>query len=337
MIFFGKSRQAILAAILALFACQDDNCNPSGPSPTPPNTTTSAPPAKPPRVDIPPAIDDLKIYSAFALALRDEATIRAIVADAMSKGWNTCRVCGEVEGWPGMASMALGSPLLASYLPKGPRVDTPAALENVHRILDVTARIPGASVLLVPVCTMKENGRTFAEIKDWTRKVGDLAGEYEHVIIEAVNEHWHPRSSLRADTTVLELIKLLQDRSGHQVGTDDNYHRGHLDYNPALRPHVDFLSAHPWRNPDPNRQDIQRMVDKAGGQLVLSETTSYVTPEQMDLYFPNGSGLVTSNKKQIKTYGRRCKRTPGCVFTFHSVDGLKCEGPFAWMPEYRAM
>ncbi|UCD56785.1 MAG: hypothetical protein JSV16_13315 [Candidatus Hydrogenedentota bacterium] len=324
-------RQLILGLCLLLFACPTDDCqsSPAGPTTTTVSTTsTTSVPVKLPRADRAPDIASIRIYSAFALPLRDEATITAIVMNARSHGFDTPRVCLELEGWPD-----------ERYLPRGPNIETKAAIENVERVFDVTARIPNTYVLAVPVCTIKENGRSYEKIKWWTRKVAEIVAreDYRHVIWEAVNEHYHPNSSLKNERKVIPLIETLQRITGLPAGTDDSVVRGNVIYNPGLRHHVDFLSVHPWRNPDPSGKDIERIVERNGGQVVLSETTSYVTPEQMELYFPNGSGLVTSDKEQILRYGRRCKRQPGCVWSFHSVDGLKCEGPFAWMPQWSQM
>jgi hypothetical protein len=174
----------------------------------------------------------------------------------------------------------------------------------------------------------------------FTERVADVVIEkdYKHVVFEAVNEHWHPASRVRSDAKVLELIRILQ-RTNRPVGTDDNVHPGSQSYNPALRGAVDFISVHPWRNPDPSRAEIARIVRKNGGLVVFSETTSYVTEEELSWFdLPNcnlagcGETKTSERKAQIRAYKEACDSVPGCVWTYHSVTGLHNQSQLRFIP-----
>ncbi len=322
----GRLITGIALAVL-LMACGDAPMV-TGPSPVASPTQPIDPPAPVEiRNDVEPDLWSIKGSSGFALAQYDDSHIRAFIENLIRQGYDCVRVCGETTYW-GFA-----------YLPAGP--DLEGAAEDVRKLLRVTAEYAGFSVLLVPTCTIRDH-RDFATIRGWTQRVADIVIEkdYKHVFFEAVNEYWHPASNVRGkDAKVADLIRILRS-TGRLVGTDDNIVPGSVVYNPALRRVVDFPSVHPWRNPDPTRREIKRIVDKNGGLVVFSETTAYATQEEVDTFGLLGKGTVAlrgggtegDRRRVIREYKEACESVPGCIWFAHSIEGLHCENTEMWLP-----
>lgn len=294
---------------------------PTRPRPPTTTTTTSVPP--PVRVDEPFSFDGNIGFSLFAGARASDTQIAEVFRYAQSRlgGRPFARVCGELQSWPSDRP----------WLPRGssavPFDDTAPAYQELKNFLDVAATIPRAQVLLVPICNLKEDGTGPADREKWVRTVARLASGYANVALEVVNEYRHPNS----DITSSEMVALLRAAKAEcmacLVGTDSSFNPNRTRYDSALRPYVDYFSAHPWRNPDPTRAEIRRMVSENGGFLVLSETTAY---DGMGL---SSSGLVTQSQDQIVAYLRNCQAVPGCIFTYHSLWGLGWpEMPLGWIP-----
>lgn len=307
-----------------LVACPMDDCDsPAAPTPEPPPTTaTTTIPAKPPRVDQEFAFEGNIGFSLFAGARAEESEIRQVFSIAQSRmgGAPFARVCGELQAWPNERP----------WLPRGvtarPFDSTAPAYKELENFLAITATIEGAQVLLVPICNLKEDGTSPQNRKKWVRSICALASTYENVAIEVVNEWKHPRSSI-TEREIINLIEACRAEAPHTlIGTDDNFTPDNITYNRAIRAHVDFISAHPYRNPDPTRREIRRMVAK-NGPIVLSETTCYDGEHRKD------GGLVTQDRNQILRYMNNCTPDEECVFTFHSLWGLGWpEMEIEWFP-----
>lgn len=309
---------------LLFVACPTDNCDsPAGPTkPTPTTTTTVSITVKPPRVDQEFVFDGNVGFSLFAGARAEENEIRQVfsVAQARMGGAPFARVCGELQSWPNERP----------WLPRGvsarPFDETAPAYKELAHFLEVAATIQGAQVLLVPICNLKEDGTSPANREKWVRSVCALAAEYKNVAIEVSNEWKHPRSSI-TEREIIDLINACRAEAPYTlIGTDDNFTRDNITYNRRILSHVDYVSAHPYRNPDPTRREIRRMVAK-NGPIVLSETTCYDGQRRKD------GGLVTQDRNQILRYMNNCTSDEECVFTFHSLWGLGWpEMEIEWFP-----
>jgi hypothetical protein len=200
------------------------------------------------------------------------------------------------------------------------------ALDDLKVTLDIVAR-EGMFALVVPICTIRDTGSNVTKREVWVRQVAELAKPYHNIFFEAANEYWHPKSRVSREE-VRHLIKLLRRKSGGKmVGTDNNlgWPSGRYRYDSGLG--SDFPSFHPWRNQDPTRSEIREIVKQNGGLAVLSETTAWGSRADVATF---GSHLVTSDKEQIQRYSDNCRNEDGCVFFFHSVEGLAAQN-YSWM------
>ena len=234
--------------------------------------------------------------------------------------WPTVRTCAERERWPA------DHPYLFKGPPAAPYDRTSPAYADLTRFLKVVASIPHAQVLLVPICTLKEDwsdaaimdGTAFDANESWVRIVCDLASLYENVAIEVINEWRHPNSIYsklghRRDQ-VIRMIRACRSQAPNTlIGTDSNINKRRRGYDPDILPFVDFLSFHPWRNPDPDEDEIRAMVRQRIGATVLSETTCF----DFDSPKVGARGNCTGDWNQILAYQRDTERKGG-VFIYHT-------------------
>jgi hypothetical protein len=207
-------------------------------------------------------------------------------------------------------------------LPTGPEL--PRALQNLKVTLDIIAS-EGAFALVVPICTIRDEGSNANVREKWVRDVSRLTRDFDNVFIEVANEPWHPKSKISRDE-LKRLLRVARGASGHLVGADENlgFASGRYRYSPDLR--VDFPSFHTWRNPDPDFGDFKDIADQNGGWAVISETTAWGNEADVSLF----GDLVTTSKDQITKLMDRCEAA-GNVCFFHSVEGLAA-AEYTWMP-----
>lgn len=236
--------------------------------------------------------------------------------------WPVVRTCAERSRWPDNHTYLFKGP------PAAPYDKTSPAYKDLELFLKVAASIPRAQVLLVPICTLKENwsdaaildGRAFNANEKWVRTVCKLAGTYENVAIEVINEWRHPNSIYaklghRQDQVVRMLKACRAEAPDTQIGTDTNVNRNRMDYDPAIEPFVDFLSFHPWRNPDPDEVELRAMVRQKIGAAVFSETTCFD-------FGAAAQGNCTGDWGQILSYQRDAERKGGVFFYHTKYRGL---------------
>jgi len=307
---------------LVFVACPMDDCNSAaGPSPTPTSSTpeptpTTTVPAKPPRVDQPFRWDGASGFSLFGGLKLEESEIERIFSQARNARRDTARVCAETEFWPDVEDY--------------PR--TPRDLDRLDAFLDTVARIPGAQVLLMSNCTLKHGGLGWEPQRKWNREVAKVASEYQNSAIEVVNEPYHYGHFFhRKEELVRQLIREARAASGLMVGADDSFCTKADNLRHYLYSSVSFASFHPCRNTgsepwDPPKSHLRELVEQNGGLAVLSETVAWDDNGDECDHF-----LRTCDRERIRSYERRCEATPGCVFIFHSEDGLAARVPFSWM------
>jgi len=317
----------VVALAANLLACPSDSCD----SLTAPDLATDggSPPPLEPIPDIPPFnpgpeldLRTAEIFSAFALNSRDEQTQRQVLRSARHHGYTTARICVELEKWNGIPVFAARGPYLAGQ----------EALEAYERTLEVIAD-EGMSALVMGICTTLRSSGTDEKREEWAREVGRRTKGHHNVAIEAVNEADHT-GNVVSDSNMNRIMTVMRQSSdGLMVGSDQNLGARFTNtarYRYDYRWHADFPSFHPWRNPDPDGNDIRDIVQENHGYAILSETTSY-TDDPADL--ATFGWLVSTNRQQIQLYMNRCNPGDGCVWTFHSIEGLFADGQFSWMPQ----
>ena len=255
-------------------------------------------------------------FSAFALPTHSANDQSRALNFVERRVYNTPRICAETRFWSGVY------PFPRSRWGQ----DGKLALDDLKVTLDMLAS-RGMYAWIVADCTLKHSQVSDAEREEWVRAVGRLTKPYANVAFEAVNEYWHPKSRVdRAE--VSRLIRVLRGSSGGKlVGADNGlgFASGTYGYDRGLG--SDFVSFHPWRNPDPTAGDIQRMVYQNGGLVVLSETTAWGTEADVAQF----GNLVTTDKFQLQTYSDSCQPMDDCIFFGHSVEGLDA-GEYTWLP-----
>jgi hypothetical protein len=234
----------------------------------------------------------------------------------------TARACAERSRWPRDHEYLFRGP------PAFPFDQTSPAFKQTKNFLDWAAGVSGAQVLLVPVCTLKEgwsdaaieSGEAFDANEKWVRNICKLAGDYENVAIEVINEWRHPNSIYerlgRRRDQVIRMIKACrQEAPRTQIGTDTNVNRNRMTYDSEIASEgkVDFFSFHPWRNPDPDEDEMRVMVRQRIGEVVFSETTCWDKKDTRS----NPTGNCTGKKDQILAYQRDAERKGG-VFFYHT-------------------
>ena len=300
---------ASILLFLSCWACSLGCDMPSVTAPTdPPGAVVPPDPPQDDPIQGPPVdMNNLWGFSAFRMSETPEAQQRADLRYAQRRGYTFARICAETVEWSGV--LPPGSPL--------PQRVTADVL--LRRTLDIAAE-EGMYVLVIPLCTVRDYGSE-ARREEWVRKVADILRGRDHVFAEAVNEPWHPRSLVSSES-LDRYIRILK-HAGIRTGADEGFTRnGQWRYSQSAL--SDFPSAHPFRNPDPTKADLQKMVSMNGGWLLLSETTCWADPN-------DNAELCTDSKEQIQKYMDNCTQIPGCFMVAHTREGLVGE-PLTWLP-----
>ncbi len=248
------------------------------------------------------------------------------------------RTCGELETWP----------LDVPWLPRGvsakPYDKTAPAYKELKNFLEAAIRIPRAQVLVVPICNLKENGTSLANVRKWVKTVCELASQYPNTAIEVVNEAKHPNSSL--EPHVSRLIADCRGASVRQmeIGSDANVNARHLQIikgggSPYEYSGSDFYSYHMWRNPDPTKEELRAFVRWGLPRVtVFSEQTCF--DDQFGLGSKmdsngNHKGNCTDSTDQIEDLMRGTEKAGG-VANFHTTWGLGWPNiPIGWILDFR--
>ena len=278
--------------LLVIVLCCDGN--PVAPPPPSLTTTTTAPPSRPPRVDQEPDLYAIRGVTAFGAALLDEQELLAFIHHVMAAGVNILRVGAQTDDWCGHRNIYIDECC-------GPHWQSEAARDNLARLLDVTSRIPGLSVQLIPTFTHKKYGigrcmkLTEQAIEIVMAGSEDDPEPYRHVVWEAVNEAKHPRSAL-SQADVVKLLKRLK-KTGMPVGTDQG---GGNDvpwegfYSPEYLSLVSYIAFHPPRHVGasksdcisalPSRSRLRKVISKFSLPVWMDETICYISDESKALY-----------------------------------------------------
>jgi len=333
-----------LGILLFIFKCGDLPTVPDIPAPTTTTIDPLYPPIEPPRVDEDFSWERYQGFTAFALQPED---VPSLFTAAMAHGWNTARVCSEVEFW---------DPNGTDY-PARPR-----SIQRVKDLLNATAKVPGAQMLLIGDCTLKRQV-PLAESAAWAWTVGKLVTgwtcpsigtcapeepviPYANVAIETHNEFENCRG--RSDwggrrewcpgkQDVAEHIRIYRGMGIANVTADDVLCWGRDETKTyAFRltnTGATIADFHPCRSDsngpwDPSLHFLQQTSEFNGGRFVLSETVAWGDDTG------RCDGLSTCDQERIQSYVDRCAQVEGCHFTYHTRRLLAGEPP-TWWPEAR--
>lgn len=299
----------------AIFATLVGCDNPVTPSPPPPVSTTTIP-APPPFNPGPMfSYDNVRGVLLFAGTQGSEGELRTLIGHIRTQWRNKSlafNVCTETAEWE------------STPWADGEAPFSKENLENLRRFLKITAE-EHVFVRLNIFCTVRDNhGWMNARAEEYVHTVVGIVLPYNHVLLSVGNEPWHPSSWLRSNNRVRQVRDWIREAGWQgEIGADDNIGCAGCSFeysyrNLGMRP--DF---HPYRNPDPNQNALNRIYE-INGPSIISEPTAYSS-------WSDGT-CCTSDQQQIITYMRRAERA-GHVWFFHSTSGLNWpREAFEWLP-----
>lgn len=322
----------ILLVLCLAIACSDFEFGPPMVGPTPP-----WPPVRPPRVDTAYSLDARQGIIAFGLGHpgQSEEDVLAFVSAAMGKGRNTFEICSETEWWD-EGSRAL---------PRKSR-----DLERLDWTLDIIARVPGAQVELIGICTLKRQV-PLAEQYAWAELVAGMASKYANVAIFTHNEFdncdgrsdWGGNRRYCAGKEEVKRHIAMYKRAGFGIVTADDsftksptrtkgkpqsvvygFRLANIGAWPASFHPDRERNGVPW---DPSIEDL-RLLARYNGKFLLSETVAWAD------FSGQCDGLRTCDKNRIELRIETCAAVPECFDTYHCEACLAGEVP-TWIPEAR--
>jgi hypothetical protein len=266
------------------------------------------------------------------MANLDTSELEAFIYHAQAQGCEIFRVGAQTDGWAGHAALYLDAAA-------GPTVFSQEWEDNLRRLLDVTARIDGVYLQLIPTFTHKHESA--ARNMEITKRVVAIwrEGEYKHVVWEAVNEWKHPISTLNMSDVANLLLELR--KTGLPVGTDCSMGSKKGRYPEMLLPLVDYVAFHParYRRDDgrcqlirPNYDAIRATVRRYPNKPVwFDEPICYISDDSKRRYNIGehghyalcGSGTEAKRKKVIVDYMWDVEQAGGIWFT-HALWLFEC-------------
>lgn len=320
---------------------------------TGPPTTTTVPdpgPIRPPRVDAPVDLWDVEGVTAFGAALLSEPELVGFVHYIQSLGKNVLRVGAQTDGWCGGDG---SGPAGASC---GPPFGSEEWRENLTRLMDVTARIPGIWLQLIPTFTHKnESFQRNMEITKAVIKIQQAGSPedsrpYEHIVWEAVNEVIHPITSGSLRGNIVKLLRDLKSLTGLPVGTDhpgeyswtDDKWRG--NYPDDWLPWVDYVAFHPPRYDEcrdirPDVWQLRRAVRNYARPVWIDEPTAYLSDQSKALYgiddrdghYAHCGGKTEGRRRQYISAYRGDVLFAGGIWFTHAAWLFECRAA-GWLP-----
>lgn len=342
---------------LSLVACPLDNCdNPMGNDgantdvgSNEPIVTSDSYPA-PERADRRPNIHNLHIFTFFSATITYDAElgygdaqafesqyIVQVIREMMSKGFNTGRIGAQVDGW---------CDNFAFYLPCGPAVYSEEWETNLKGMLELTARIPGFSVQLIPTFTNKGNPRGKRFLVDLTKAVVKIVQKkgYKHIVWEAFNEFWHPstRGGNNLNSGTLEAV---MNALPHPRGTDfpDNHKEGE-DWrgNPkdpigrSAKNMMDYMAFHPSRNPEPTVRAYIESMNSWPRTVIFDETVSWISIGEQGMVNKHSALYTHGTEEEMRrqvTNQQHNLCNAGATCSFHALWLFSYDERIDWAPQ----
>jgi hypothetical protein len=287
------------------------------------------------------------------MANLDEQELLAFVYHAQSLGCEIFRVGAQTDGWAGHVAIYLAEAA-------GPAVGTAAWRENIVRLFDVTSRVPGVYLQVIPTFTHKhesfQRNMQIAKSVVAIQQAGspDDPTPYRHIVWEAWNEVKHPitHDSNRKMSNIKKMLAYLKNETGLPVGTDYDLARGEDwvgEYPRTLVDHVDYIALHPPRNDwhgskckniRPSYWQIRKTVNRYAGKPVwIEEPTCYISDEsKADFgitthghYALCGGGTEQQRQKVIGDYMWDTEKA-GAVWFTHASWLFSCR-KLGWLPQ----
>lgn len=341
-----------LLLTLSLIACPLDTCDTAvGPSATPPSDDVNEPEPiadkSPDRVDRSPNLSDLHIFTFFSATITYDAeagykTLKGfnsqymlqVIQYMMEKGFNTGRVGAGVDGWCDNGVF---------YLPCGPPALTDEWKENLIGMLEITSRVPGFYVQLIPTFTHKGDDCGLRCLEALTRAVMRIVENrgYKHVVWEAFNEFVHPstaesdndsgpwwqkKSNLRPEV-LTSILRILP----HPRGTDfpDNGGDG-ADWRGRLRTaevgnaasYCDYIAWHPSRNPEPTVDAYMKTMSQTAKPVVFDETVSWISIAEQGMVNKRHSNFTQGTEDEMREQVERQQQAlcdAGATCSYHAL------------------
>lgn len=330
----------ILSITFLFYACGDNIMSPS-PSDNgdpPPPTTTIPPPPHDPGVDF--SWHNTRGILVFPGTQATTPQIQALDNRLHMAGWPTVtyNTCSEVEAWN-------GTPWADSDAGAFSREN----LDNLRNFLKTTAEL-GSQVKLNIFCTLRDNHgwmenetvrningkqKTGKNVDLYTEAIAIIAKDYNHVNLSIANEPYHSNSWFKNNLDRMRRVRDVARIAGFQgpMGADDNIGCSGCSFEYQYRILGFTPEFHPYRNPDPSKNALRRIVDVNGLPVAITESTAYSKWRKPPKGRENG-WCCTDNKDQILRYMRNAE-AEGITWFYHSTSGLmwpKLEEHFEWIP-----
>lgn len=352
-------RYLLLLAALLFVACPTDSCNEvAGPDPIPTDPHTNGgdiePEPAPKRVDRRPPLRNVHTFTFFGATLWYDAelgfeTLEAFNAQpivqavryAMEHGLNFGRIGAQTDGWCDNGVW---------YLPCGPMIYSEEWEENMKGMLELTSRIRGFYIQLIPTFTHKGD-LDKSQLMELTRRVVKIAQRggkdgrpYEHIVWEAFNEFVHPstrsKGNLRPDV-LWDVMELLPHPKGtdlpdnHKDGDEWRGDKGTDETGPILR--ISHYAAwHPSRNPEPTVRAYSETMAKTALPVLFDETVSWVSPAEAAMVNLRRGLYTKGTPEEMRRQVNRQQQAlcdAGASCSFHFLGGFCYESfNWQWMP-----
>jgi hypothetical protein len=265
----------------------------------------------------------------------------------LERGYNTMRVGAQTDGWCDNGVF---------YLPCGPMALTDEWRENLLGMLDITARIPGLYVQLIPTFTHKGDDCGRRCLVDLTRTVVRIAQrhDYKHILWEGFNEFVHPSTAegdnpspwySRGGNLDPAILRAVMDILPHPRGVDfpDNGKAGE-DWRGNLKSSetqgaarlCDYIAFHPSRNPEPTAEAYRRTMALTGKPVIFDETVSYITMgEQAQVNKHHSNYTHGDTELEMKQQVRKQQQAlcnAGSTCSFHALWLFSYDERIDWAP-----
>ena len=331
----------VLASAFLLVGCPQDSCD-TGTNPTDITTTTTtttteddSDSASVERCDREPNLHNIHIFTFFAAPLTydsrlgwkqhenfEQQYITRVSRYMLERGFNTARIGAETFGWCNADTF---------YLPCGPEPGTDEWRERLIGTLEITARIPGLYVQLIPTFTIKgeyHRDRILDAVHETVRIVQSRG--YRHVIWSAYNEFWHPSTLETDESMLISVLQALPHPRGADFpdnGGDGSSWRGVKK--DAMR-YCDYAAFHPSRNPEPTVEAYRATMGLVGKPVIFDETVCWLAEHEISMV-NLGRGLYATTQEQVVKQ-QHALRAAGAGCSFHALWLFSYDERIDWAP-----
>lgn len=271
-----------------------------------------------------------------AKAFESQYIVR-VIREMMAKGFNTGRIGAQTDGWCDNS---------AFYLPCGPAVYSEEWETNLKGMLELTSRIPGFYVQLIPTFTHKGDSCGKKCLVELTKRVVKIVQKkgYKHIVWEAFNEFWHP-STRGGNNLNSGTLSAVMDALPRPRGTDfpDNGKEGdEWRGNPkdsigrTAKNMMDYMAFHPSRNPEPTVRAYLESMNSFSRTVLFDETVSWISIAEQGMVNKNSAlfthGTETQMRKQV-TDQQHNLCNAGATCSYHALWLFSYDERIDWAPQ----